>query len=1086
MALNIQKIEIGNNFREWRDRFNVLIGYMNSSLQDNRNLADLLDKAQARTNIDVYSKGEATNKFLDTALRLKEIKDAGSTAQAEARTNINVFSKSEADSRFFEESKLFNEIAGSSNATKRRTAANNLDMYLKEDVYTKVQSNDNFFQMDNGTANPNEDIKNWRKGGSYSTTNSGLSRPLGTFVTLTPTGEGRFQLFAPSSEDVTDGISGVTTTHSSLYLRTGWENNIQGWQKIVTTSVGDATYLKKGELFKEIFDGTDEQARKATDNLKVWQKNDVYTQSAANERFYTKTQVYTKAEADQIFLDRDLALQEIKDLGAQQQAKARDNIDVYSRSESNSRFFQINNLFSELNTDARKLSARTNLSVYSKAEIDANHYRKSDVYTKNEVNSNFYSRSVLYTRTESDARYLNESSNLSDLPNKATARANLDVYAKSEANAKFTEHGTTHYAGGNVYFGQHDSTPNIHQSSNKLLLSTAGADKNLQINGFSVSGRNSFNEFTWRNGTGTGWAKFIIGALTANGNIHTTGTLKVDSSTATLAGKQIATQEWADARFKDNGEADARYFLKSNKDDIFNEVAGVKLTNAQREKMLENLQVYSRAKIDAQYQTGATTYLAKNKNLSDLGNNEQARNNLGLGELAIRGFSIANGTNTLGRFGDDAIASRHDHEHYGNYILDNRSINAKPDEYNGYRTKYEFKDRGAVAVPSEGAAYVSIHTINMWANYSPSHPQQQTAHSNGYMWVRKATSADAWSNWRRIAYVDDTVANSSKLENQNLAYVLDWNNTTNKPSIAPANHNHDTRYLGINATAKNSDKLDNLDSTQFLRRDVDTTFGASKKLIFGDITEGSFISQKAITESFGAISGNDWLHITKTDGDQVNGVDSGIVFSWNSKNGSTNYEGWMLAMRSDRAEFNVPLYIGSGKVVTESAGKAFDAHKLDGLDSSQFVRKDATTRLNSNVWLEWADSSTNAHGIRRANGNHILAINSAGSVEFNSGSATGDLHIGNSLTRNIILASQVNARNGSTVLDHSNGALYDKGTTLESKYARRNGESGQNFAAKDVTATTVTTTAEVKAKKIVIDTSIEIRKNTDGSVGFYL
>lgn len=42
-----------------------------------------------------------------------------------------------------------------------------------------------------------------------------------------------------------------------------------------------------------------------------------------------------------------------------------------------------------------------------------------------------------YTKTEADDRFLNESNNLSDLTNTATARTNLNVYSKSEADSLF-------------------------------------------------------------------------------------------------------------------------------------------------------------------------------------------------------------------------------------------------------------------------------------------------------------------------------------------------------------------------------------------------------------------------------------------------------------------------------------------------------------------------------------------------------------------------------------------------------------------------------------------------------------------------
>lgn len=42
-----------------------------------------------------------------------------------------------------------------------------------------------------------------------------------------------------------------------------------------------------------------------------------------------------------------------------------------------------------------------------------------------------------YSKTEADARFLNESNNLSDLTNSATARANLSVYSKAEGDSRY-------------------------------------------------------------------------------------------------------------------------------------------------------------------------------------------------------------------------------------------------------------------------------------------------------------------------------------------------------------------------------------------------------------------------------------------------------------------------------------------------------------------------------------------------------------------------------------------------------------------------------------------------------------------------
>jgi len=64
-----------------------------------------------------------------------------------------------------------------------------------------------------------------------------------------------------------------------------------------------------------------------------------------------------------------------------------------------------------------KAESRNNLGVYGKDEV--------------------YIKSQVYSRTESDDRYLNESNNLSDLDDTATARDNLDVYSKTQVDNSF-------------------------------------------------------------------------------------------------------------------------------------------------------------------------------------------------------------------------------------------------------------------------------------------------------------------------------------------------------------------------------------------------------------------------------------------------------------------------------------------------------------------------------------------------------------------------------------------------------------------------------------------------------------------------
>ena len=97
-------------------------------------------------------------------------------------------------------------------------------------------------------------------------------------------------------------------------------------------------------------------------------------------------------------------------------AAARANLSISSTSEADARYLQEANNLSDLDNAA---TARTNLQLGTAAQSNVG-TGPNDLITTSEADSRF------------DGRYLNESANLSDLPNTATARTNLDVYARSE------------------------------------------------------------------------------------------------------------------------------------------------------------------------------------------------------------------------------------------------------------------------------------------------------------------------------------------------------------------------------------------------------------------------------------------------------------------------------------------------------------------------------------------------------------------------------------------------------------------------------------------------------------------------------
>ena len=97
-------------------------------------------------------------------------------------------------------------------------------------------------------------------------------------------------------------------------------------------------------------------------------------------------------------------------------AAARANLSISSTPDNDARYLQESNNLSDLDNAA---TARTNLQLGTAAQAQVG-TGPNDLITTSEADSRF------------DGRYLNESANLSDLPSTATARTNLDVYARAE------------------------------------------------------------------------------------------------------------------------------------------------------------------------------------------------------------------------------------------------------------------------------------------------------------------------------------------------------------------------------------------------------------------------------------------------------------------------------------------------------------------------------------------------------------------------------------------------------------------------------------------------------------------------------
>ncbi|GEM_PF-3182598 len=170
----------------------------------------------------------------------------------------------------------------------------------------------------------------------------------------------------------------------------------------------DATeFMKKYNNLEDLAD-----VQEARENLNVYSKSDVYSK----EENYSKDEVYNKTEIDEKFSELPTDIFNISGEGG-----SVDTSNCLKRA---------NNL-SDL-TDVE--TARTNLNVYSKSEV----YGKNDVYSKGEVDNKLANIELNGEINVDTSDCLKKANNLSDLANAGTARTNLNVYSKSEVDGKIT------------------------------------------------------------------------------------------------------------------------------------------------------------------------------------------------------------------------------------------------------------------------------------------------------------------------------------------------------------------------------------------------------------------------------------------------------------------------------------------------------------------------------------------------------------------------------------------------------------------------------------------------------------------------
>jgi hypothetical protein len=137
-----------------------------------------------------------------------------------------------------------------------------------------------------------------------------------------------------------------------------------------------------------------------------------------------------------------------------------------------------------------------------------------------------------------------------------------------------------------------------------------------------------------------------------------------------------------------------------------------------------------------------------------------------------------------------------------------------------------------------------------------------------------------------------------------------------------------TKYLGITAKAADADKLDGLNSTQFLRSDAADAM--TQQVTFSACTTNNWDTIATASGSQGAIAitnsgaGNDAFMTFHAAGDYA------TYFGLDADTNSLSVGGWSMGAVKHKI-----WHAGN-----DGAGSGLDADKLDGLDSTQLLRND--------------------------------------------------------------------------------------------------------------------------------------------------
>ena len=270
-------------------------------------------------------------------------------------------------------------------------------------------------------------------------------------------------------------------------------------------------------------------------------------------------------------------------------------------------------------------------------------------------------------------------------------------------------------------------------------------------------------------------------------------------------------------------------------------------------------------------------------------------------------------------------------------------------------------------------------------------------------YVRFCSSPSAVRTWLG-AGTSSFDGNYNSLSNKPSLFDGNYNSLSNRPSI-PTHTSHLTNNSGYitSADGGNAATLDGIDSSQFLRSDADDNT-TGKLLIGGTYGNNAYNSVSSTRLLFGG--GNDPNnYFIGTNLENYNGTYSKLDLRWHTGiriGAQPTYGGTRIYDSEDLTTLLFSVGRGDGHTRVESgnlyvqgnlawhsgndgSGSGLDADKLDGIDSSQFLRSDtndtitkgSTWVLNQNI-SDWAVRFSNGNGtnanIYMCHGTHGMHI----------------------------------------------------------------------------------------------------------------